>query len=67
MQLEAYAHRVAQLVNEGKSFSSIERVIGSWPLSDDQRGTLWLYAWSLQTTARQRRRNRVPGQRLGTE
>lgn len=67
LQLESYAHRVARLVNEGKQFSLIEEAINSWPLDEEQRGTLWLYAWSLQITVRQRRRNRVPGQRLGTD
>lgn len=61
LHLEAYAQRVARLVNEGKPFSLIETTINSWPLSEDQRGTLWLYAWSLQMTARQRHRNRVQG------
>ena len=51
-----YQRRVAELVASGASIDHIDdTVIAPAPLTAEAKAALWLYAWSFQPVAEQRR------------
>jgi hypothetical protein len=56
MGLQQAHSEVSGMIHAGTPFHAIEEQIGGTPgLLDDERSALWLYAWSRQGRAWQRR------------
>ena len=41
-----FADRVRTMLDEGDSLAAIGEKVDSWPLPDEERSALWLFAWS---------------------
>jgi hypothetical protein len=54
--LASYRDKVTELINEGATFGAVEDAIdGQAELTEDQKGALWLFAFSLRDRAEQQR------------
>jgi hypothetical protein len=47
--LDLYSDQVEAMMNRGMSFDDVEDLINVAPLNLDEKGALWLLAWSLET------------------
>jgi hypothetical protein len=51
-----YQDEVEQMLRAGVPFTTVEAVVDSAPLVEDEKAALWLLAWSHQPRAAQMRR-----------